>query len=349
MTNSDLLAEMTSKLDEIEKFQGFIARAREQAEKFKPEVVEKVVSDNTGRVRDLSVEVSSLREQADAVVATLNEKATSVQAGAMESQFALDELELRRTIGDLDDDAFQASSEPYRTAVESAEAEVKALHEEAASFQSALARWASVGGGDASAPISDPSNDTTPIPADPVEPIDSFDLLGDDTSDLLSSDLESSDVDASEEPASDEPSAELMIDLPQDDEHDDLDLDGLDFSDDAVVAEAEELPSASDETPEDKQPVLLYLEGTPEEQIYTLGAEEMSLGRGRDNDVQVRNDSKVSRYHCKLYKRGPNYYIEDNKSANGTLVNGELITERRLFGGEEVIIGETFFRFRLVD
>ena len=95
--------------------------------------------------------------------------------------------------------------------------------------------------------------------------------------------------------------------------------------------------------------MLLYQEGTAEEQIYPFTGEVMSLGRGRDNDVQVKNDSKVSRYHCKLYRRGPNFYIEDNKSANGTLVNGELITERRLFGGEEVIIGETFFRFRILD
>ena len=98
-----------------------------------------------------------------------------------------------------------------------------------------------------------------------------------------------------------------------------------------------------------RRAVLLYQEGTAEEQIYPFTGEVMSLGRGRDNDVQVKNDSKVSRYHCKLYRRGPNFYIEDNKSANGTLVNGELITERRLFGGEEVIIGETFFRFRILD
>jgi pSer/pThr/pTyr-binding forkhead associated (FHA) protein len=56
----------------------------------------------------------------------------------------------------------------------------------------------------------------------------------------------------------------------------------------------------------------------------------------------------VSRFHCKLFRRSGNFYIEDNKSSNGTLVNGELITERRLFGGEEVIIGETFFRFRIM-
>jgi len=109
---------------------------------------------------------------------------------------------------------------------------------------------------------------------------------------------------------------------------------------------------AADDVPVSEEPrraVLLYQEGTAEEQIHPFNGDEMTLGRGRDNDIQVKNDSKVSRYHCKLYRRGPNFYIEDNKSANGTLVNGELITERRLFGGEEVIIGETFFRFRIMD
>ena len=94
---------------------------------------------------------------------------------------------------------------------------------------------------------------------------------------------------------------------------------------------------------------LIYQEGTAEEQIYPFNADQITVGRGRDNDIQIKNDSKVSRYHCKLYHRAGNYYIEDNKSSNGSLVNGELITERRLFGGEEVIIGETFFRFRIME
>jgi hypothetical protein len=116
------------------------------------------------------------------------------------------------------------------------------------------------------------------------------------------------------------------------------------------------VPTPSVAAPEDdgasdrpRRAVLLYAEGTAEEQIYPFAGETLSLGRGRDNDIQVKNDSKVSRYHCKLYRRSGQFHVEDNKSANGTLVNGELITERRLFGGEEVIIGETFFRFRVLD
>lgn len=98
-----------------------------------------------------------------------------------------------------------------------------------------------------------------------------------------------------------------------------------------------------------RRAVLLQAENTVDEQVHTVAKDVITIGRGRDNDIQVRNDSKVSRHHCKVYRRGPNYYIEDNKSANGSLVNGELITERRLFGGEEIIVGETFFRFRIMD
>jgi len=102
------------------------------------------------------------------------------------------------------------------------------------------------------------------------------------------------------------------------------------------------------EAGEGRRAILLYQEGTADEQIYPFASDALTIGRGRDNDIQIKNDSKVSRFHCKLFKRGGHYYIEDNKSSNGTLVNGELVTERRLFGGEEVIVGETYFRFRLV-
>ena len=104
---------------------------------------------------------------------------------------------------------------------------------------------------------------------------------------------------------------------------------------------------AADEQP--RRALLLYQEGTAEEQIYPFTGDTLTIGRGRENDIQIKNDSKVSRYHCKIFRRGNNFYIEDQKSSNGSLVNGELITDRRLFGGEEIVIGETFFRFRIME
>lgn len=106
---------------------------------------------------------------------------------------------------------------------------------------------------------------------------------------------------------------------------------------------------ADEKKDQDRRALLLYQEGTTDEQIYPFTNDNLTIGRGRENDIQIKNDSKVSRYHCKLFRRGNNFYIEDVKSSNGTLVNGDLITDRRLFGGEEIIIGETFFRFRIMD
>jgi len=115
-----------------------------------------------------------------------------------------------------------------------------------------------------------------------------------------------------------------------------------------VDVEPQQAPPA-DGKEQPRRALLLYQESTADEQIYPFTGDVLTIGRGRENDIQIKNDSKVSRYHCKLFRRGNNFYIEDVKSSNGTLVNGELITDRRLFGGEEVIIGETFFRFRIMD
>jgi hypothetical protein len=136
----------------------------------------------------------------------------------------------------------------------------------------------------------------------------------------------------------------------------DLDVGSDDDDDEPADDDESEEAEASDDDGDDaeadeddaRRALLLYQEGTADEQIYPFTGEVLTVGRGRDNDIQIKNDSKVSRFHCKLFRRSGNFYIEDNKSSNGTLVNGELITERRLFGGEEVIIGETFFRFRIM-
>ncbi len=117
----------------------------------------------------------------------------------------------------------------------------------------------------------------------------------------------------------------------------------------AAVATPASAPVPAEGAEAPRRALLLYQEGTAEEQIYPFTSDALTIGRGRENDIQIKNDSKVSRYHCKLFRRGNNFYIEDQKSSNGSLVNGELITDRRLFGGEEIIIGETFFRFRIME
>ncbi len=94
-------------------------------------------------------------------------------------------------------------------------------------------------------------------------------------------------------------------------------------------------------------PRLMVTPPDGEEQMYPFTGEVMSMGRGRNNDIQIKNDGKISRYHCRIFRRGDEFIIEDNKSSNGTLVNGKLVTRQRLDGGEQVQIGETRMTFHL--
>jgi len=116
----------------------------------------------------------------------------------------------------------------------------------------------------------------------------------------------------------------------------------------ALAASAASAASASRRPlrPAEPQAVLVYREGSEDEQVYPLTGEGLSIGRGRDNHIQIKNDSKVSRFHARVFARHESFYVADNNSSNGTLVDGCLITEHRLSGGEELVIGETLFRFR---
>jgi hypothetical protein len=98
----------------------------------------------------------------------------------------------------------------------------------------------------------------------------------------------------------------------------------------------------------EEAPGLVMDEGTDVERTYAIpeGPDGLRVGRGRGNDVALR-DSKASRAHLRLRRAGPAVVVDDLGSANGTLVNGELIeAPRRLYGGEELIVGQTFLRFR---
>ena len=50
------------------------------------------------------------------------------------------------------------------------------------------------------------------------------------------------------------------------------------------------------------------------------------LGRSRDADARVEADS-ISRRHALLWREGGRIWLTDLGSANGTYVNGEVITE----------------------
>ncbi len=72
---------------------------------------------------------------------------------------------------------------------------------------------------------------------------------------------------------------------------------------------------------------------------------ETSIGRDSSCDFVLSTPS-VSRRHARLVRDGARYWIEDNKSANGTFVNGQRITRVELHAGDLVQIGPHLFVFQ---
>ena len=71
----------------------------------------------------------------------------------------------------------------------------------------------------------------------------------------------------------------------------------------------------------------------------------VSIGRDPSNDV-VLPDAMVSRRHAVIEYRGSQYYIRDCNSSNGSLVNGDRVSERNLRDGDLVAIGTARLLFR---
>jgi uncharacterized RDD family membrane protein YckC len=71
----------------------------------------------------------------------------------------------------------------------------------------------------------------------------------------------------------------------------------------------------------------------------------MSIGRDPSNDV-VLPDAMVSRRHAVIECRGSHYYLRDCNSSNGSLVNGDRVSERGLRDGDLVAIGTARLLFR---
>ncbi len=348
MDKAELLTSFTDRVDQFERYQGFILKAQSQSDKFAAAVVEKVVADNRSKCLDVVSDLVPLMADMEAVIEQLQAARQETLDSSRESQFRLEELELRHAIGDLSDEDFESEAADFKAVVGNTDEKVAELDDERERFEEVLTRWKDLGASAGMlteepertpAPTARREPEPVPMPEPEPEPMAEPDIVIEAAAAPIETFDVAPDVD-------DEGDAEVVFEEPAGD--DGFEVDDLDLVDEDSDIQLDE-GGAGEEKDKPRRAVLLYQEGTAEEQIYPFTGEVMSLGRGRDNDVQVKNDSKVSRYHCKLYRRGPNFYIEDNKSANGTLVNGELITERRLFGGEEVIIGETFFRFRILD
>ncbi|HTL72197.1 MAG TPA: FHA domain-containing protein [bacterium] len=77
---------------------------------------------------------------------------------------------------------------------------------------------------------------------------------------------------------------------------------------------------------------------------HVLLDEAVTIGRMKGNTIAL-DDISVSLSHAKLTLRNGGYFLKDLNSTNGTMVNGQSITEVQLHDGDHVKFGEVIGRF----
>ena len=107
-------------------------------------------------------------------------------------------------------------------------------------------------------------------------------------------------------------------------------------------------------TPLERRPALVSLRGELLAVPIPLDRDEVTLGRALEADVRI-NDSRASRLHARIIvERNAEHgavrcIIRDLASTNGTLINGQPLTEAVLSEGDKISIGDQLFRFDMLD
>ena len=68
------------------------------------------------------------------------------------------------------------------------------------------------------------------------------------------------------------------------------------------------------------------------------------IGRGLSADVRI-DDASVSRRHARVVERSGRAWILDDRSMNGTWVNGKRVDAAILSNGDEIVLGRVALRF----
>lgn len=85
-----------------------------------------------------------------------------------------------------------------------------------------------------------------------------------------------------------------------------------------------------------------------EQHELDLGNKDIVIGRGVETDLQFADDPEMSRKHCLIIFRDPEYLLQDKGATNGTFLNDQLLGNAAipLKDGDEIRVGRTFLTYR---
>jgi pSer/pThr/pTyr-binding forkhead associated (FHA) protein len=88
----------------------------------------------------------------------------------------------------------------------------------------------------------------------------------------------------------------------------------------------------------------LLIQGPERMLVISLGEERLHIGRGLNADLHL-DEASVSRRHAILVPDPPGPRILDDRSSNGTFVNGLRVQQADLESGDVIVLGRVILRY----
>ena len=94
---------------------------------------------------------------------------------------------------------------------------------------------------------------------------------------------------------------------------------------------------------------LLVINGPNRGTRYEIESDkDIVIGRSVGCNLRL-DDSEISRQHAKIFHSGEDFVLRDLSSANGTRVNGHVLTERVLCTGDNLQVGSSVLLFQMAE
>jgi pSer/pThr/pTyr-binding forkhead associated (FHA) protein len=88
----------------------------------------------------------------------------------------------------------------------------------------------------------------------------------------------------------------------------------------------------------------IEVQGSGRTLLIPIGEDTLHIGRGLAADLHI-DETSVSRRHAILVPRPEGARILDDRSSNGTFVNGRRVQQAELSNGDVIVIGRVMLRY----
>jgi diguanylate cyclase (GGDEF)-like protein len=88
------------------------------------------------------------------------------------------------------------------------------------------------------------------------------------------------------------------------------------------------------------RPYFIVLAGGNLGKMFKVDSDEVIIGRSSDAKIRLDDDG-ISRKHARVFMDKKELWIEDLKSANGTIINGDRVDVQKLCDGDKIQVGAT--------